>query len=440
MLFDWHARNGAFERLTPPWTSVEVVERSGGIEDGARLVMRVGVGPVSMQWVAEHRDRIPGQQFCDVQISGPFARWEHVHRFEAVDDNSCYLDDQIDYRLPFGGLGSVFGGPLVQPMLERMFAYRHRVTRADVERHLSYPGPVLRVLITGATGLVGKALGAFLSTGGHTVLRAVRGRAAAPDEVTWDVERGLEASSRLDGLDAVVHLAGENIAGARWTPEVKRRILDSRQVGTRRLCESLARLPQPPKVLVAASAIGIYGNRGAELVDERSPRGEGFLSDVCVAWEAATEPAREVGIRTVNLRTGVVLSAADGALKKMLPPFLVGVGGRLGDGRQFMSWISLDDLLGAVLHVLRREDIEGPVNAVAPNPVSNAEFTKTLGHVLSRPTFFAVPAAAARLAFGEMADEMLLASTRVAPTRLEETNFAFGQEDLEDALRHTLGR
>lgn len=439
-LFAWHARPGAFERLSPPWMTARVVERRGGIEDGARLVMRVGPEPLAMTWVAEHRNYIEGQQFCDIQAAGPFARWEHLHRFEPTDDGRSLLEDRIDYRLPLGGVGGLFGGPFVASMLERMFAYRHRVTRDDIARHREAGGAPLTVLVTGASGMIGTQLCAFLGTGGHTVLRAVRGRPRSADEVTWDVERGLEPNPRLEGLAAVIHLAGENVAGGRWNDARKRRIMDSRRIGTLRLCESLARLQTPPRVFVGASGINFYGDQGDRVVDERDPRGPGFLGDVCVAWEEGTEPMRAAGVRTVNLRIGVVLSAADGALKQMLPPFRAGVGGVIGDGSQYMSWIALDDLLGAMLHVVRRDDIAGPVNAVAPGAVTNRELTKALGRVLGRPTILPVPAAALRLALGEMADEMLLASVRAAPRRLLDTGFAFRQGQIDEALRHTLGR
>jgi len=246
-------------------------------------------------------------------------------------------------------------------------------------------------------------------------------------------------AARLEGLDAVVHLTGENIATGRWTAEKKAKIRDSRVGGTRVLCDSLAGLKQPPKVMVCASATGYYGDRGDELLTEESTSGTGFLAGVCREWEAAAKPAVQKGIRVVHLRFGMVLSGAGGALAKLLPPFRMGLGGVLGTGRQYISWIALDDLLGVIAHALTTEALQGPVNAVTPNPVTNQEFTRTLGWLLSRFTVFPIPAAAARLAFGEMADEVLLASQRVQPTRLLATGYRFRYPDLEGALRHSLG-
>ena len=440
-VFRWHARPGALERLTPPWARAEVVERSGGIEDGARVVLRIPLGPTRARWVAEHRDYIEGRQFRDVQVEGPFARWEHTHRFETDGPHACLLEDRIEYALPLGAPGAFIGGPFVRAMLERLFAYRHRITAQDLATHAAYPGAPLHVVVSGSTGLVGSALVPFLTTGGHRVTRLVRSQPQPrTGEIRWDPIAGSIETAGLEGVDAVVHLAGENIAGGRWTAETKARIKESRARGTRLLCEGLARLRQPPKVVVCASAIGYYGDRAATTVDEDSTAGTGFLADVCRAWEAATAPASDAGIRVVHLRFGVVLTAAGGALAKLLPPFQVGVGGRLGSGAQYMSWIGIDDVLGAILHSIRTEALRGAVNAVAPGPVTNLEFTKTLGRVLSRPTLFPVPAAAVRLAFGEMADEMLLASTRVAPSRLAATDYTFRYSDLEAALRHTLGK
>ena len=440
-VFAWHARPGALERLVPPWERVVVEERTGGIQDGARVVLRVDAGPIRLRWVAVHHEVVPGRQFCDRQDRGPFRYWRHRHRFEPDGPSACRLEDDVEYALPLGPLGTIVAGGRVREKLERMFVYRHAVSKADVEAHAARKGLApMHVVVSGSRGLVGSTLVPFLTTGGHGVTRLVRGTATGPDETVWDPLRGLVDASRLDGADAVVHLAGANIAAGRWTPARKAEIRRSRVDGTRNLCEVLSHLPRPPKVLVSASAIGLYGDRGAEVLTEQSAPGTGFLTDVCREWEAATAPASRAGIRVVNLRFGMVLSPRGGALRKLLLPFQLGMGGRIGDGRQFTSWIALDDAVGAIQHALCEESIRGPVNAVAPGPVTNAEFTRTLARVLRRPTLLPVPAFAARLAFGEMADALLLAGARVMPARLQASGYRFRFPDLESALRHLLGR
>lgn len=299
----------------------------------------------------------------------------------------------------------------------------------------------MRIAVSGSSGLVGSALLPLLATAGHSVTRIVR---TPPHEAElklhWDPQSGRVDRRRLEGHDAVIHLAGENISARRWSVRVKAAIRESRVDGTRVLAEAIASLERPPKVFVCASAIGIYGDRGNEALGEESAPGEGFLPEVCRAWEQAADAAREKGVRVVHARFGVILSPKGGALQKMLPIFRMGVGGVLGSGRQHMSWISLGDTVGALYHLTTNDGVRGPVNVVTPSPVTNREFTRTLGRVLGRPTILPVPGFAARLAFGEMADALLLASAKVFPTQLLDSGYRFAHPQLEEALRTMLAR
>lgn len=303
----------------------------------------------------------------------------------------------------------------------------------------------MKVIVTGSTGLVGRALVRSLLADGYEVTRLVRGdaqgfKAPGTAAVHWDPERGEIDAPSLEGHDAAVHLAGENVGEGRWDEEKKRRILESRVKGTSLLAGALAGLSAKPRVLVSASATGFYGDRGAEILREESASGSDFLSDVCREWEKASLQASQAGIRVVHLRIGVVLAGEGGALQKMLTPFKLGLGGKVGSGGQYMSWITLEDLIGVIRRAVEDESWRGPFNAVAPQQVTNGEFTKALGHALGRPTIFAVPAFAARLAFGETADALLLASTRVEPARLKEVGFEFKHPEIEGALRSVLGK
>ncbi len=445
-VFRWHARPGALERLNPPWERVEVEERGSGIAVGSRVALRVRLAPfVSARWVAEHVALEEGRRFEDVQVAGPFARWHHVHELTPDGAGACRLRDTVEYELPFGALGTLLAGGLaggaVRRRLRRMFEHRHRTLALDLETHRrNAMTGTQKIAITGSSGLVGSALIPLLETAGHEVVRLVRRPPQGPGEVRVDPAAGEIDDGALEGLDAVVHLAGENIASRRWSDEQKKRIRDSRVGGTHALCDTLAGLERPPRCLVSASAVGFYGDRGAEVVDETSARGAGFLADVCAEWERATEPAEQAGIRVVHTRFGVILSPSGGALAKMLTPFKLGAGGVIGSGDQVMSWIDVDDVAGAILHALSHEDVRAATNVVAPNPVTNREFTKTLGRVLHRPTFVPMPAPAAKLAFGEMANELLLSGQRVKPAVLERTGYAFRYPRLEDSLRHLLGR
>lgn len=297
----------------------------------------------------------------------------------------------------------------------------------------------MKILVSGSHGLVGKALINALTTDGHEVLRLVRrSRSVGAPEVEWHPNQGQIDAEHLEGFDVVVHLAGESIASGRWTENKKRAIRESRVKGTTLLSETLARLSRPPSVFLCASAIGYYGDRGDELLTEQSAPGKDFLSSVCLEWENATKPALEKGIRTISTRFGIILDPEGGALAQMLTPFRIGVGGKVGSGKQWMSWIALDDVVNGLKFLIADKRVQGPVNFVAPNPVTNEEFTKTLGRTLSRPTIFPVPAFAARLAFGELADALLLSSQKVEPSVLEDNGFLFSWPTLEPALQHIL--
>lgn len=439
-LFDWHARPGAFERLAPPWQTLTVLQKEGTIRDGDRLVMALGPRPLAITWEAHHEGFALGERFTDVQVRGPFAAWRHTHRFLERPEGGSILEDDIEYRLPLGALGEWVAGRSIRAQLDRMFTFRHERTMDDLRRHAAFADrPPLKIAITGASGLVGTALTALLTTGGHLVRPVVR-REPRAGEIQWSVDAGTIDVAGLEGLDAVVHLAGENIGGGLWTKEHKRRVLDSRVLGTRLLAAALANLKRPPRALISASAIGIYGDRGDALLTEESPPGDLFISEVCAAWEAAAEPARAAGIRVVHPRIGVVLSAQGGALKPMLLPFKAGLGGPVGSGAQVLSWISLDDTVAALHHLIMDERARGPVNLVAPNPAPQRDFARTLGAVLGRPALLPLPAFAVKTLMGQMGRELLLASQRVAPAQLEALGFRFTHPELEGALRAALGR
>ena len=441
-VFAWHARPGAIQRLSPPWDPLKVLEQTGGILPGARVVLRMKAGPLPYRWQGRHTRYEEGRLFEDEQVRGPFAQWTHTHAFEPTGDNQCRLKDTIRYRLPFHGLAGPLSEPIIRRQLARIFAYRHRVTAADLGLHRPFADqPRQTVLISGADGLIGSRLVPFLTTGGHRVVKLVRRPPHNQDEIFWDPAAGQIDAGAMAALspDAVIHLAGENIGQGRWTAAKKKRIIDSREQGTRLLASTLTRLSPRPHTLLSASAIGFYGNRGDQVVDETAGPGLDFISHVCRLWEDAVQPAVEAGIRVVHLRIGVVLTPEGGALRMMLPLFRLGLGGRIGSGRQYLSWIGMDDAVGAVYRLLMRSDISGPVNIVAPEPVTNAEFTRILAEVLKRPALFPVPAMAVKTIFGEMGKEVALSGTRVHPVKLLQIGYPFQFPDLKICLAHVLG-
>jgi uncharacterized protein (TIGR01777 family) len=464
-LFAWHIREGAFERLNPPWQQFKVIERKGNIQSNGTVKIKMKIaGPIHTTWLVKHSDYVEGKQFRDNQIKGFFSSWTHTHLFNSLELSSCILDDHIEYSLPGGTLNEIITSPLFNKKLNQMFGYRHRLTTDDLRVHtiankIRGNDRPMTIGITGSSGFLGSSLIPFLTTGGHRVIRFIRHPTSDDDNldlknvksIQWNPSSSYTDISSLSDnnhqMDAVVNLAGENIFG-RWTKEKKKRVFDSRVNTTRSLCKLLSSLDKPPKVLVSASATGYYGDRGDAVITEESsfsaPSASSpvnFLSDICRNWEEATQIARESGIRVVNLRLGIVLSSSGGMLSKILPIFKLGLGGRIGNGNQYMSWIGLDDLLGQILYVIADESISGPVNAVSPNPVTNTDFTTTLGTVLSRPTILSMPESIIKLVLGEeLANAAILSSTRVIPKRLIKIGYKFRFPHLESVLRYTLGK
>lgn len=435
--FAYHERPGCLNRLVPPWESVRVEHSDHSLAVGSRVVLKTNIAGVPLRWRARHTAYSPPTLFEDIQESGPFAAWLHRHHFTKTSETSSRLTDEIRYVLPAGSVGEFFGGGKARRTIEAMFAYRHRVTQDDLSLMSRYPSEPLTIAVSGASGLVGSSLCNLLQLLGHRVLSITRDEDGTQDSIAaWSGQAQFE---RFNEVDVVVHLAGKPIAAGRWNDSIKQQIRDSRVVKTNSLCLRLAELSNPPKTLICASATGMYGDRGDEILNEESQPGDDFLADVSQEWEAACDPASRAGIRVVNTRFGLILSPKDGALAKMLMPAKL-MGGSLGDGRQYWSWIALDDVIGAIVHCIAREEITGPVNFVSPTPMSNREFAQTLGRVLGRPAVFPAPAFALRLALGEMADALLLASTRVIPDKLLASDYEFRFSTLSDALRYLLGK
>ncbi|OBI45261.1 TIGR01777 family oxidoreductase [Mycobacterium colombiense] len=434
-VFDWHARPGAFTRLSPPWQPMRLVTEAASLKDGrATLAL-----PGGLRWVAVHQPDgyDPPRRFVDAIGGDGLAtlptriamRWKHTHEFEDLGGSRTRVIDRVDTPVP---------GALLRPM----FDYRHRQLADDLAAHRLAAANGLRPLtiaVTGSSGLVGSALTAFLRTGGHRVIQLVRHAPRGDDERHWNTAD--PDPDLFDGVDAVIHLAGASIAG-RFTDEHRQAVRDSRIGPTRRLAELVGRGGARPAVLISASAIGYYGyDRGDDTLTEDSDRGDGFLADVVTDWEQATTPAQQAGVRVVQVRTGIVQSPAGGTLKLMRPLFSAGLGGRLGDGRQWLSWIGIDDLVDIYHRALWDATLSGPVNAVAPQPVRNGEYTAVLARVLHRPAVLPVPALGPRLLLGEQgARELACASQRVAPAALAAAGHRFRQPGLDAALRHLLGR
>lgn len=443
--YAWHEHHSAFNRLSPAWESQTMVSTEG-ITEGGRAVIAMAAPWGKMFWHAEHFDVRMGISFSDRQLKGPFKFWEHTHAFESVSSASSTLCDRIQYELPFSPLSDIFVGGWIRRRLASMFAYRHRVLANDLSFWNQHPEKRMkRVLVTGSSGLIGREVSAFLAQGGYDVIGLSRSPSQKGNVVQWDLtsEEPKDAQLLLDGrpLDAVIHLAGEGIAERRWTKKQKENLKRSRVEATQNLIQGLKRLGLQPRVFISASGVGFYGDRGEQELPESVPQGSGFLAELAQAWESAAREAASVfSARCVQLRMGAVLTARGGALQRMLLPFRSGLGGALGSGRQWMSWVALDDVLYAIAFALEKDSLQGPVNLVSPQVVTNKEFTRTLAQVLHRPAIVPVPSFALRVALGEMAEELLLSSQRAQPAALLNSGFEFRYLDLRAALTHTLGQ
>lgn len=419
-LFNWHTRPGAFERLTPPWVKLLSVKGSNSIEEGARVKIRVKEGFITTNWSIRHRLYKKGSLFSDILEKGPFCSWHHEHKFSSKSEDSSSLEDLIEYK-PFGGVfaGRALGG-LINSKLKSLFRYRHELLALDLER-FSDTTPQ-KILISGGTGLIGRALSILLKTQGHEVV--LLSRTPGEGRIVWNPQYQEIDPAQLEGFDVVFHLAGEGIMG-RWTEAKKKRIYESRILGTRLLCKTLAGLEKKPKVLVSVSGIS-------------ASYGKGFLAEVGAAWEAETRPASDAGIRVFIPRVSVVLSPAGGALKSMLPLFKLGLGGRISSGEQHMSWIAMDDLVDILYTAVLNESYVGPVDIVAPEVPTNAAFTIELAQRLHRPAFLPVPGCLLKLFLGEVAQETALADIPATSEGLEALGYRFRYPTLREALSHLL--
>lgn len=429
--FGWHLRKGALERLLPPWMNIDLLFPPGRPgEEASRVGLKLKWGAFRCQWILEHRDFILNREFSDVQIKGPFRHYLHRHQFSPINSISSILRDDIDFSFAFPFLNKK-----IQEELLRFFSWKHAVLKEDLKLIERYPKNPLRILISGSSGFIGSRLKVFLQLAGHEIVRLVRRREElAEDAIYWDPTHGLLRKEDFEGFDAAIHLAGAGIAQGRWTKKKKDHLFLSRCRDTWLLSQVLCRLYQPPKFLLCASAIGFYGDRGSEELNELSPQGNGFFADLCGKWEKSTEAIENRGTRVVHARFGVVLSAKGGMLKKMLFPIRLGMGGKMGSGKQWVSWIGIDDLLGACYHCLLNEKISGPVNFTAPSPVKQIEFVQALANKLNRPAFFHLPAWFLKMALGEMAREAILPSQNVKPANLLKTGYVFRYPDLKTAL------
>ena len=439
--FAWHERKGSFRRLMPPWEVAEEVRADDTLEEGAQRIFRFPMGPVKMKWIARHSKYNPPHSFEDDMLKGPFKSWHHKHQFTQNDDGSTYVIDKVNYKLPMGFLGKIVAGKMVRKRIERMFFARQIRLERDLERHAQFAHlPRKKILVAGSSGLIGRQLVAFLDTGGHDVWRLVRRDIKKGEkEIKWLPDKNEINPEEIEGFDTIIHLGGAGIGDKRWSKKRMKLIEDSRVNSTSLLAKTIGNLSKKPELFMVASAMGWYGERGDEVLTENSKLGEGFLPRICENWEQAANGVKDFGVRTINLRTGIVLDATGGALGKMLLPAKLGGGGPIGRGRQWYSWISMDDQIYSMHHLMMTEECEGVYNIGSPEPVRQKRFAKVLGKVLRRPAFIPTPPFAIWFLFGKMGVSLTTESTKIIPERLVESGYVFEHSDLESALRDSLG-
>ncbi len=453
-LFSWHENPGAYERLTPSFDPVSVKYRNGGIDGGE---VHINLPYVPLTWVAKHHSYKKNMQFMEDQKSGPFVgplpfwngSWHHQHLFEKDGENSSILKDKIYYDFPMDPFGSLFGSWYTKKRLKQMFAYRRNITENDLYAQSKYNGKPLDIAITGGSGVIGSELIPYLTTAGHKVENIVRGR-PRKGELGWNIQRNTISS--LEGKDAVVHLAGEPInkplAGKipiPWTEWKRKEILESRVKGTRLIAEHLASLNKKPKVLVCASAVGYYGDNGDELLSENAKKGTDYFSHVVSEWEAAAKPAIDAGIRVVFLRLAPVMSPQGGALQVLSLPAMLGSSPPVAGGKQWWSWVAVDDVIGSIYHSIITESLSGAINVASPNPVRQKEWAATLARVLwgrlgKLTTLIPIPGFILKTFLGEFGDVLALSSIRVDSSKLIDSGYKFRFENLEECFRHLLGK
>ncbi len=432
-LFDWHERPGAFKRLSPPWQKVRVLSQEGHLKEGAKVALRLSFyGLLRLKWILSHGQYKKGHLFVDNQVKGPFKYWKHEHQFISQSSHQSSLIDKITYELQWG-----LGEKKVSQDLTRLFRYRHTILKHDLALINKWPTKAQTIAISGASGFIGQELTHFLTTAGHQVIALTR-TPKNDKQVLWDYETDQFDYDKLEGIDSIIHLAGDNIGSGRWSKSKKKRIYDSRILGTRLLVNGLNRLKKPPKVLISVSGMGYYGYQPSTLVNEQSLPGNDFLSQVCCKWEQ--EALKYQGGRVVTPRLGMVLSPKAGALKKLLLPTLLGLGGVCGSGDQWVPWIGIDDLVYSFYNALMDHSINGPINFIAGPPISNKTLITTLGSLLHRPTILPLPQWLLKVLFGEMAEATLLSSVQAQTTQpiMSENNLCYPH--IKDALKHMLGK